>query len=170
MPLVLSRMRLGTRIDLDPASGAWTQTRDELPDQGVPGFAGFADIRRVGVLGLRRVFVAVYILDGGLRLRVGDETFDLDAPGVRVSRSVVRPLLKSFEVWTGDTLRVRHLYWWADLDEWPTEDVLDIFLYVPTNLGTPHGRRRIAALWSLMQTGVPSTEAAAAVDAAERLP
>jgi hypothetical protein len=167
--LVLSGMRDRRKYLLDSDSGVWTKTSEILGDGGVPGFSGFADVRRVGLLARRAVFVAVYALGGRVWARIGEDTFDLDAPAIRVSRVPAAPLVKTFEIWERDVLLLRHQYWWADLHDWPDDDVFDIFLYIPSNLGTTENRRRIAALWTLMQKGMPATDAARAVERADRL-
>lgn len=164
MTLVLSGMRDRRKYLLDPDSGVWTKTPELLTDAGVPGFSGFADVRRVGLLPAQALFVAVYTNAGRLWLQIGDRVFDLDAPAIRVSRSAAAPFIKTFQIWDREALRVRHSYWWADLHEWPADDVFDIFLYIPFNLGSPENRRRIGALWSLMQTGMSSVDAARAVE------
>jgi hypothetical protein len=157
-------MRDRRKYLLDSDSGVWTKTSEVLTDAGTPGFAGFADLRRVGLLWRQALFTAVYALADRVWLRIGDRTFDLDAPAMRVSRSAGPPLVKTFEIWEREILLLRHRYWWADFHDWPDDDVFDIFLYVPSNLGTPQSRRRIAALWTLMQNGIPGSDAARRVD------
>lgn len=166
MTLVLSGMRDRRKYLLDSDSGVWTRTSEVLTDGSVPGFSGLADVRRVGLLPRHALFVAVYVLAGRMWMRIGDETFDLDAPAIRVSRWPGGPLVKTLEIWEREALLLRHQIWWADFHDWPDDDLLDIFLYIPSNLGTVHNRRRIAALWTIMQKGVPAVEAARAVERA----
>ena len=164
MTLVLSGMRDRRKYLLDFDSGAWTKTSEVLTDAGTPGFSGFADVRRVGLLRRQARFIAVYVSAGRLWVRIGDRVFDLDAPAIRVSRSAGAPLVKTFEIWQGELLLLRHRYWWADRHDWPEDDLLDIFLYIPSNLGALENRRRIAALWTLMQAGIPGADAARTVE------
>ena len=164
MTLILSGMRDRRKYVLDSDSGVWTKTAEVLGDEGTSGFSGFADVRRVGLVAQQTVFVAVYVLGGRAWVRMGDRTFDLDAPEIRMSRFAVAPLVKAFEVRERDVLLLRCRYWWADLHDWPGDDVLDIFLYIPANLGKVENRRRIAALWSLMQKGMRASEAATTVE------
>lgn len=166
MTLVLSGMRDRRKYLLDSDSGVWTKTSEVLRDEGVPGFSGFADVRRVGLLARNAVFVAVYALGGRVWVRIGEDTFDLDAPAIRVSRLPGAPLVKTFEIWERDVLLLRHQYWWADLHDYPGDDLFVIFLYIPSNLGMAQNRRRIAALWTLMQKGMPVTDAARTVERA----
>jgi len=164
MKLVLSGMRDRKKYVLDSDSGVWTKTSEVLSDEGVVGFSGFADVRRMGLVARRRVFVAVYVLGERAWVRIGERTFDLDTPTIRMLRFDVAPLVKGFEVWERDVLLLRYRYWWADFHDWPGDDIFDIFLYIPVNLGTIENRRRIAALWSLMQKGMRATEAARTVE------
>jgi hypothetical protein len=164
MPIVLSGMRDRRRFELDCERGTWTRTPEVLGDGGVAGFSGFADIRRVGLVVRRSVFVAVYALDGHAWLRVGESTFNLDDPGILVLRSAVAPMVKAFEVRARDTQAIRLHYWWGDLHEWPDDDILDIFLYVASHLANARDRRRMVALWSLLQKGLSASEASAIVE------
>lgn len=80
MTLILSGMRDRIKYVLDSDSGVWTKTSEVLGDEGALGFSGFADVRRVGLVARHAVFVAVYALGGKVWIRIGDRTFDLDAP------------------------------------------------------------------------------------------
>lgn len=164
MTLILSGMRDRRKYVLESDSGVWTKTSEVLGDEGALGFSGFADIRRVGLIARHRVFVAVYALGGKVWVRIGDRTFDLDASAIRMKRFASAPLVKTFEIWEGDVLLLRHRYWWVDYHDWPGDDAFDIFLYIPANLGTIQERHRIGALWSLMQKGMRANEAARIVE------
>lgn len=43
--------------------------------------------------------------------------------------------------------------------EWPDDDILDIFLYVPSHFNDPARRQGFARLWGLMGKGLTATEA-----------
>jgi len=93
-------------------------------------------------------------------MRVDDVTINLDDPEIQISRTASFPSVKGFRIQKGDASLVQCRYWWSDVHEWPDDDEVDIFLYVPTRFGTPTDRARFISAWSLMQTGLSAIEVA----------
>ena len=159
MNLILSGMRDRRKFLLESESGAWNKTTEVLSDGGVCGFSGFADIRQVGLIQRTPLLVAVYALDGHPWIRVGDVVRNLENSNTRLRRFSIAPCVKAFAIQEQGQNLLSYRYWWADVHEWPDDDILDIFLYISSQFGGSIGRQRLVALWSLMQKGMSATAA-----------
>ena len=157
MNLILSGMRDRRKFLLESESGNWSKTSEVLTDGGVLGFSGFADIRQVGLIHRSSLFVAIYLFDGHLWIRVGEVVRNIETSSMR--RFSVAPFVKAFTMEEQGQSLFTYRYWWSDVHEWPDDDILDIFLYIVSEFGGSRARRRAVALWSLMQQGISATEA-----------
>jgi hypothetical protein len=83
----------------------------------------------------------------------------MENSSTRMRRLWVAPFVKAFAIQEHKENLFCYRYWWADVHEWPADDILDIFLYISGLLSGSMDRHRLVALWTLMQKGLSATEA-----------
>ncbi|MFG6431520.1 hypothetical protein [Roseateles sp. LYH14W] len=142
-----------------PSSGEWQLDADAGPGRPEPSEAGCGDLRRVGLVTRRTCFVALFVDEGGrLCLHLDGHPFDLSDGLTRVKRRGWIPFIKTFEVWHREQLAFHCHYAWADLNEWPDDEDVDIFLSIAALTNDATRRERLAWFWTQRRAGVPITE------------
>ncbi len=153
----------------DTDRGVWESNRSpKVGENGRVGTSGFADERRVGLLKFDTVFVAVFALGDSVQLQLDQNRLELRSDNVRTYRKWVAPFVKRFAVSDGTGEKFSVNYWWADVHEWPGDDVLDIFLYINRELGSAEQIGSFRYFWSLKTAGLNTMEAARKRDALNR--
>jgi hypothetical protein len=159
MPLILkSLFDKNYEYTLDPETGGLTVERAAEPDRPIPGLCGFADVRFVGLRLREPTFTAVYTDGRDALFQLGSDTYNIGDSDIAFIRRGIAPFAKSFKILRAGKAIVELRYWWADVHAWPDDDVLDIFLYVPSHVaGDP---KRFVSFWSQIRDGKTPTEVA----------
>ena len=150
----------------DTERSAWERVSSPKPGEGGRvGTSGFADERRVGLVRWQKLFVAVFVLGDSVQVQLDRTRVELRRDNIATRRRWLAPCAKHFALRDGARELFSASYWWADVHEWPDDEILDIFLYIDRLLRTTQQVKGFLSFWSLKAAGLNTLEAARERDA-----
>jgi hypothetical protein len=140
------------RYHFDPSTRKVTWRGRALPNAGIRGASGFGASRVLGLAPwLKRVFVAVYVAGGTLRVSVGASEFDWSDASLRASRYWLAPFVSRFTVTRSGHVELRVTYFYARSKTFPDDG--DIFSYIARITKTQRQIADITRVWTASGEG-----------------
>jgi hypothetical protein len=96
---------------------------------------------------------------------IENKSYDISSGKFEIKRSFIFPFIKRFLFKFENEIVCSWLYWWADIHEWPDDEILDIFLYVAKYVKENGFLESFHKRFTLIQNGMSSMEAAEAMEA-----
>jgi hypothetical protein len=131
-----------------------SETGDLIPREqaaGKPQVAGYGSRKKIGVLRLRVITVAVYCEGERLILWVDGKSANLSTDHVRGRVRLAAPFVREFRLTQGERVVYACTYWHSGARTWPDDG--DIFSLVQRITASPDALARTHRIWTARLDG-----------------
>lgn len=118
-----------------------------------PQVAGYSSRKKIGVLRLRIITVAVYCEGERLILWVDGKKVDLSKDAVRGTVRLAAPFVREFRLTQDERVLYACSYWHSGARTWPDDG--DVFSYVQRITDSPDSLARAHRIWTASLAGQP---------------
>lgn len=127
--------------------------RAEEVDSSGLGVAGYASQKKIGVLRLHIIGVAIYCKEQELLLSIPGVKVNLCSSAVHGKVRLVAPFIREFCLTVGERVLYSCYYWHSGARVWPDDG--DIFSLVERITNSPEATAKTHRMWSARFVGQP---------------